>query len=179
MQHHDVIVFALQVGAMLAAALGCGQIMRALRQPAVLGELLGGILLGPTVLGALAPHAYAWLFPATGTTAVGRDAMLKIGMLFFMFADFAAHIDLPLVLIVFVIACAGKIGGAWLGGMPRQEALAVGFGMNARGAMEMILASVALEYQVIDQRIFVALITMALTTSMLSGPMMQRLLQKA
>jgi Kef-type K+ transport system membrane component KefB len=98
-------------------------------------------------------------------------------------ADFAAHFDLPLVLIVFVIACAGKIGGAslgaWLGGMPRQEALAVGFGMNARGAMEMILASVALEYQVIDQRIFVALITMALTTSMLSGPVMQRLLQKA
>ena len=44
--------------------------------------------------------------------------------------------------------------------------------------LEMILASVALEYQVIDQRIFVALITMALTTSMLSGPMMQRLLQK-
>jgi Kef-type K+ transport system membrane component KefB len=97
-------------------------------------------------------------------------------------ADFAAHFDLPLVLIVFAIACAGKIGGAslgaWLGGMPRREALAVGFGMNARGAMEMILASVALEYQVIDQRIFVALITMALTTSMLSGPVMQRLLQK-
>jgi Kef-type K+ transport system membrane component KefB len=84
--------------------------------------------------------------------------------------------------IVFALHCAGTIGGAslgaWLGGMPRQEALVVGFGMNARGAMEMILASVALEYQVIDQRIFVALITMALTTSMLSGPMMQRLLQK-
>src|SRR5215468_1355562 len=85
MQHHDVIVFALQVGAMLMAALVCGQIMRALRQPAVLGELLGGILLGPTVLGTLAPHAYAWLFPATGAITVGRDAMLKIGMLFFMF----------------------------------------------------------------------------------------------
>ena len=85
MQHHDVIVFALQIGAMLTAALLCGQIMRALRQPAVLGELLGGIFLGPTVLGTLAPHAYAWLFPATGATTVGRDAMLKIGLLFFMF----------------------------------------------------------------------------------------------
>src|SRR5262249_62070520 len=85
MQHHDVIVFALQISAMLAAALVCGQIMRAVRQPAVLGELLGGILLGPTVLGALAPHAYAWLFPATGVITVGRDALLKIGMLFFMF----------------------------------------------------------------------------------------------
>jgi len=65
MQHHDVIVFALQVGTMLAAALVCGQIMRALRQPAVLGELLGGILLGPTVLGAFTPHAYAWPRPCS------------------------------------------------------------------------------------------------------------------
>ena len=85
MQPHDVTVFALQVGAMLTAALVCGQIMRALRQQAVLGELLGGILLGPTVLGAFAPHAYAWLFPTTGAITVGRDALLKIGMLFFMF----------------------------------------------------------------------------------------------
>lgn len=42
----------------------------------------------------------------------------------------------------------------------------------------MILASVALEYQIINQRIFVALIVMALITSMLSGPAMQRLLRR-
>ena len=49
--------------------------------------------------------------------------------------------------------------------------------MNARGAMEIVLAGVALEYKLIDQRLFVALVTMALLTSMLSGPMMQRLLR--
>jgi Kef-type K+ transport system membrane component KefB len=43
--------------------------------------------------------------------------------------------------------------------------------------MEIVLAGVALEYKLIDQRIFVALVTMALFTSMLSGPMMQRLLR--
>jgi Kef-type K+ transport system membrane component KefB len=51
--------------------------------------------------------------------------------------------------------------------------------MNARGAMEMILASVALEYKLIDQRIFVALIVMALVTSMLSAPALQRLMNKS
>jgi Kef-type K+ transport system membrane component KefB len=55
--------------------------VRALRQPAVLGELLGGILLGPTVLVTRAPHAYEGLFPATGAITVGRDAVLKIDML--------------------------------------------------------------------------------------------------
>ena len=94
--------------------------------------------------------------------------------------DFAAHFDFGLVLLVLLIACVGKIVGAglgaWIGGMGLREALAVGFGMNARGAMEIILASVALEYKLIDQRIFVALVVMAIVTSMLSGPIMGRLI---
>jgi Kef-type K+ transport system membrane component KefB len=54
-------------------------------------------------------------------------------------AGFAAHFDLPLVLIRLCDCLCRQIGGAsfgaWLGGIPRQEALAIGFGMNARGAM--------------------------------------------
>lgn len=49
--------------------------------------------------------------------------------------------------------------------------------MNARGAMEMILASVALEHGLIDEKLFVALVVMAFVTSMLSGPVMSRLLE--
>lgn len=97
-------------------------------------------------------------------------------------ADFAAHFDWLLTLLILLIACLGKIGGAslgaWLGGMKIREALAVGFGMNARGAMEIILASVALEYNLIDQRIFVSLVIMALVTSMLSGPFVQRFVRQ-
>ncbi|MEW6115250.1 MAG: cation:proton antiporter [Thermodesulfobacteriota bacterium] len=63
--------------------------------------------------------------------------------------------------------------------MPSREALAVGFGMNARGAMEVILATVALEHKLIDQRIFVGLVTMAIVTSLLSGPAIRRLLGPA
>jgi Kef-type K+ transport system membrane component KefB len=65
-----------------------------------------------------------------------------------------------------------------LGRRPPREAWAVGFAMNARGAMEMILAAVALEYGLIDQRIFVALIIMALITSIISGPALKQLLGK-
>ena len=50
--------------------------------------------------------------------------------------------------------------------------------MNAVRAIEMILASVALEHQLIDQRIFVALVTMALVTSLASVPLMQLLMKK-
>jgi len=97
-------------------------------------------------------------------------------------ANFTVNFDWPLVLVVTSVATIGKVvgagGGAWLSGMPFRSALAIGFGLNARGAMEIILASVALEYGLIDQRIFVALVVMALVTSMLSGPVIRWLFKK-
>jgi len=62
-----------------------GQIMRRLRQPAVLGEMIGGIILGPTVFGMVAPGLFGWLFQSSANVAVVRDASIKLGMLFFLF----------------------------------------------------------------------------------------------
>lgn len=97
-------------------------------------------------------------------------------------ANFIAYFNVPLVLLVLLVACVGKIGGAWLGArigkLASREALAVGFGMNARGAMGMVLASLALEYKLISPSLFVALVMMALVTSVLSGAFMRRCLQQ-
>ena len=96
-------------------------------------------------------------------------------------ANFSSQFDGILVLLVLLIACLGKILGAGLGarlgGMHWREALSVGVGLNARGAIEIILASVALEHQLIDQRIFVALVLMAFTTSILSGSLLKYLVK--
>ncbi len=97
-------------------------------------------------------------------------------------ADFAGDFVLSIVLFVFLAACAGKIIGAslgaWLGGIGGRDALAVGFGLNARGAMEIVLASAALDYGLINKQIFVALVIMALATTMIGGTMIQRLITK-
>ena len=67
--------------------------------------------------------------------------------------------------------------GAKAAGMPLdREAWAVAFGLNARGATGIILAGVGLANGVIDARIFVAIVVMALVTSLIAGPMMSRLL---
>ncbi|MBX9787921.1 MAG: cation:proton antiporter [Pirellulales bacterium] len=81
----DFILFLVQIAVMLACGLGCGHVMRRLHQPAVLGEMLGGILLGPTVFGWLAPELQAQLFPAAGDVALLRGGAIKLGMLFFLF----------------------------------------------------------------------------------------------
>ncbi len=86
MSESDGALLSLQIAAMLAAALLCGQIAKRLRLPVVLGEIVGGLLLGPTVLGAVAPALYARLFPAAGPTVAGRWAITSLGMLFFLFA---------------------------------------------------------------------------------------------
>jgi Kef-type K+ transport system membrane component KefB len=95
-------------------------------------------------------------------------------------ANFAANFDLVLVIILILVASLGKIMGAtlgaWLSKMPPREALAVGFGMNARGAMEVLIASIALQYKIIDQRIFVALVVTAFVTTIIASPIMQRLM---
>jgi Kef-type K+ transport system membrane component KefB len=57
--------------------------------------------------------------------------------------------------------------------MPANKAWAVGFAMNSRGAMEIILGTLALEAGIIGQKMFVALVIMAIVTSMMSGPLMR------
>lgn len=79
------VLFAVQLAIMLACGLVGGAVMRLLRQPAVLGEMFGGIVLGPTVFGLLAPDWHAALFPATGGSVALRGGAVKLGMLFFMF----------------------------------------------------------------------------------------------
>jgi len=92
--------------------------------------------------------------------------------------NFIENFDLPIVLIVLVLAFVGKVVGATLGarlgGMSKNHSLAVGFGMNARGAMEIILGTLALNAGLISKPIFVALVIMALVTSLTSGPLMKK-----
>lgn len=94
--------------------------------------------------------------------------------------NFAANFDLSLVVMVLVLATLGKVAGctlaARLSGFVRREAWAIGFGMNARGAMEIILGLLALEAGLIGERLFVALVVMALVTSITSGSLIQRVL---
>jgi Kef-type K+ transport system membrane component KefB len=85
MSNQDLIKFFLQIALMLSCALVMGQIMRCFRQPSVLGELIGGILLGPTILGWLFPDFFQWLFQSSLEVGILRDASIKMGMLFFLF----------------------------------------------------------------------------------------------
>jgi Kef-type K+ transport system membrane component KefB/mannitol/fructose-specific phosphotransferase system IIA component (Ntr-type) len=96
--------------------------------------------------------------------------------------DFAANFHLGLTATVIGVACVGKlIGAGWgarLGGMDRTSSLVVGLAMNARGAMEIILGILALQAGLIRESMFVALVVMALFTSLLSAPLIHFLVRR-
>ena len=96
--------------------------------------------------------------------------------------DFVHAFDLRLCSLVLAVASVAKVlgcsVGARAGGLRWRESVAVGFGLNARGAMEIILALLALEAGLLREQLFVALVVMALGTSLVGGPAMKRLLYR-
>ncbi len=82
MPHGDVLLYLLgDLVVIVLAARGFGAVARRFNQPAVIGEVLSGIVLGPTVLGRIMPSAPAWLFPPE----VPLKAIADLGLVFFMF----------------------------------------------------------------------------------------------
>ncbi len=94
--------------------------------------------------------------------------------------NFSEQFDLPLTLTILLLAVSGKVIGSAcggrLGGLVWRDAFAVGFGMSAQGTMGIILGVLALQMGMISHQVFVALVVVALVTSLMSGPLLQRLL---
>jgi Kef-type K+ transport system membrane component KefB len=73
----------LAVATVMLAARGVGAVARRLGQPQVMGEVLAGILLGPTLLATVAPGVFGWLFPVWVLPLLRAAA--DIGLAFYMF----------------------------------------------------------------------------------------------
>jgi Kef-type K+ transport system membrane component KefB/nucleotide-binding universal stress UspA family protein len=74
--------------------------------------------------------------------------------------------------IVLTVACVGKlvgctIGGIW-GGMRFWEAVAIAIAMNARGAMELVLATIGLSLGILNQQMFSIIVMVAIVTSFMA-----------
>ncbi|MFF6877066.1 MULTISPECIES: cation:proton antiporter [unclassified Streptomyces] len=73
------------LGLICVVAHGCGHLFARLKQPPVIGEIVGGILLGPSLLGLFAPEAGQWLFPTSGPVSSAVDVVYQLGQLLLMF----------------------------------------------------------------------------------------------
>src|SRR5262245_54978073 len=100
----------LAIALVLGATHVCGVLARRLGQPAVLGELLAGILLGPTIFGRVAPDAFAALFPTHGVQAGAFRGLTTVAIVLFL-AVAGLEIDLGRLLARFRVAASVGIAG--------------------------------------------------------------------
>lgn len=75
----------IAVVALLGAALGGGYLFDRLGLPRVVGEIGGGLLLGPSALGLAAPDVYVWLYQAGAEQARALEVLYWIGLVLLMF----------------------------------------------------------------------------------------------
>lgn len=73
----------LQMTAVLLVTVFCGWLARKLGQSRVIGEIIGGILLGPSVFGRFTPHWSSVLFPPASFHAF--DILSTVGLILFLF----------------------------------------------------------------------------------------------
>src|ERR1700721_1223459 len=81
---HDVMTMFVSLAVLLGAAKLAGESMQKLDQPSVLGEIMAGILLGPTVLGHFRPQLYATIFPSTGNLPIVLETVTTLGVVLFL-----------------------------------------------------------------------------------------------
>jgi len=79
----DLKTLLLQILLVCVLARALGWLFTRLHQPRVIGEIVAGILLGPSLLGWLAPSAQAFVFPPAGLGAL--NLLSQVGLVIFMF----------------------------------------------------------------------------------------------
>ncbi|HEX8741812.1 MAG TPA: cation:proton antiporter [Thermoleophilaceae bacterium] len=84
--HEGTARLVLALALLLTAAHGCGWLFVRWRQPRVVGEIVGGLLLGPSVLGALAPELQRTVLPDDGPVASVLGGVYELGLVLLMFA---------------------------------------------------------------------------------------------
>jgi Kef-type K+ transport system membrane component KefB len=160
-----------QATVMLVVVLVGGAITQAIHVHLVLGCFVAGILIGRS----------------PGKEKVSIEAVRHVGFAFFIplfFAYTGIKVDLttltgsalPVAVAALVLACVGKVVGAGLGarvgGLAFWEAVAVGSGRNARGAMELVIAAIGLSVGILTTPMYAIVVLIAVVTTLIAAPML-------
>jgi nucleotide-binding universal stress UspA family protein len=155
-----------------------GAITQALHLEAVLGAFIMGVILGqmPRLpdsvhkkLESIALGVFAPVFFAVAGLKVNVRNLLETELMI-------------LCLLVIFVACAGKIAGTYIGArfVGRRDhwtSLSFGAGLNARGAMEIIIATIGLSLGILSQDMFSIIVVMAMVTSLMAPPALRYVLR--
>jgi Kef-type K+ transport system membrane component KefB/nucleotide-binding universal stress UspA family protein len=161
------------LGICIATALVAAAATQAIGVEGALGGFLAGVLLGRSRfqqgegLRHLERLSTAFLAPIYFSTAG-----LRVNL-----ADLATLPVLVSFLVLTVVAAVAKFAGAALGArlarLPRREALALGVGLNGRGALQVIIATAGLATGAFGQQAYTIVILLSIVTSVATPPLLR------
>jgi Kef-type K+ transport system membrane component KefB len=146
---------------------------QALGLEAVLGAMLGGVVIGSVrgldrdALKPLRSFVMAVLAPLFFATAGLRMDLTVLVRPEILFATALA------LLVAITTKFAGAYFGARTARLSRWEAMALGAGLNARGAIEVIIAMVGLQLGVLTTEMYTVIVLVAIVTSLIAPPMLR------
>ena len=163
----------VKITALMVLALAFGSITDWLHLEAVLGAFIAGILVGQVkrfddrlrhifeqaALGIFAPVFFAYSGLKVDLGRLLEPKVLGVGLL------------------VLTVATVGKFVGAYAGArvsrLGHWEALSLGAGMNARGAMEIIVATIGYSRGILTSEMYSIILMVAVATSLMAPPLLR------
>jgi K+:H+ antiporter len=129
-----------------------------------------------------------------GKDRAAVQAIRQVGMGFFVpffFGYMGIKVDLTTIrgdaigvaVAAVAVACVSKLVGggvgARIGGLPTWSAAAVGAGLNARGAMELVIAAIGLSLGILTLPMFSIIVLIAVLTSLMAAPLLKFCVRRA
>ncbi|ACC84659.1 cation:proton antiporter [Nostoc punctiforme] len=169
---------AASMSVVLILSLAAAALTHALGLEAALGAFVLGILAGQSRRFSNEAGHMLEVFTASFLAPIFfASAGLKVNLLALLVPQ-----TLLFGLIVLAVACVGKFTGAYLGsrvgGLSHWEGLAMGSGMNARGAMEIVVATIGLSLGVLNPQMYSIIVMVAIVTSLMAPPLLRWTLSK-
>ena len=162
-----VLIFILVLAA-LSESLNVGYLI---------GAIIGGFLLQASMK-KISKKNQIQLLNAIKLIAMGFVVpffFVNVGLTFDI-NTFLANI--PMITVTVLIATLGKIVGTMIvkpvSSLSWKQLYYVGWGMNSRGAAELVIALIAIQYGLISPEIFSALVSMSLITTLILPPILAR-----
>lgn len=140
----------------------------------IVGAFFGSMLLSYAVLGKSNFEEVRKTASTVTMGFLGPIFFAAIGLEF----DASSLRNWKLVVAVLLVAFAGKIAGGYAGGrlagLGAPQSWALGVGLNGRGIMELVIASIALENNFIGEQLFTILVLMAVVTTVITPALLKR-----
>ena len=166
----------LLLATVLAATLACAAATNAIGLDAAVGAVLLGVLVprdpNPALVRRLAD-------------TIGPKVASLLLPFFFLLPGLKVNLrtigsgDLGELALILAVACLGKIASSAVAtraiGFPWRDAALMGALMNTRGLIELVILNAGFSAHVLDSSLYGMLVVMALTTTMMTGPLVNRL----